>query len=307
MKLLSPLLILFVSCFPGVAQHKSVQERLGYPKDSKLVILHADDLGVSHSKNSASIDAIENGCVNSASIMVPCPWFPEMAAYATQHPDADLGLHLTLTSEWPVYKWGPVTPKEKVPGLVNKKGFFYSIADSVIMKASAKEVEEEMRNQVKRAMLFGIKPTHLDAHMYTALSSLDFVKAYIKIGKEFDIPVFLPREIENWIGVDPEAIADGNVIFNEIVTLMPKDLSDPQSFYLNSFKNIRPGLTYYIIHVAYDNDEMQAVTGGIKDWGSAWRQTEYNFFSSEECSKALKENNIHLVTWKEIKEKLLMQ
>ncbi|HKC37295.1 MAG TPA: ChbG/HpnK family deacetylase, partial [Chitinophagaceae bacterium] len=120
---------LFSTCI--FSQAKTIQERLGYPKDAKLVIIHADDLGVSHSENAASTTALEKGSVSSASIMVPCPWFPEIAAYALLHPAADLGLHITLTSEWKYYKWGPVTAKEKVPGLINKNGFLYSSVDSV--------------------------------------------------------------------------------------------------------------------------------------------------------------------------------
>src|SRR6187402_723051 len=130
------------------SQVKTIQERLGYPKGAKLVIIHADDLGVSHSENAASIIAMQKGSVSSASIMVPCPWFPEIAAYAQSDPSADLGLHITLTSEWKYYKWGPVTAKEKVPGLVNKNGFLYSTVDSVYQNATTLEVEEEMISQV---------------------------------------------------------------------------------------------------------------------------------------------------------------
>ena len=120
--ILLPVLLFYV--FIASAQ-LTLQEKLGYSKDTKLLIIHADDLGVSHSENEASIHAMENGSVNSASIMVPCPWFPEIAAYARTHPKADLGLHLTLTSEWKYYKWGPVVSKEKVPGIVNKGGFLF--------------------------------------------------------------------------------------------------------------------------------------------------------------------------------------
>ena len=289
------------------AQSKSIQERLGYPKDAKLVIIHADDLGVSHSENAASIMAMEKGSVSSASIMVPCPWFPEIAAYAQSHPAADLGLHLTLTSEWKYYKWGPVTAKEKVPGLVNKNGFLYSSVDSVHQNASAAEAETEMRNQVLRAMQFGIDPTHLDAHMGTALQKLDYLKAYIKIGHEFRIPVFIPKQLQILLKVKFDTlISDKDVLVDHILSASPPDFKNGfANFYTNGIKNLKPGLTYLIIHTAYDDAEMRAVTIDHPDWGAAWRQQDFNYFSGDECKKLLKENNIYVITWKEIRDKIV--
>lgn len=200
-------------------QQKSVQELLGYPKDAKLLFVHADDVGLAHSENAASISAMEKGCVNSASIMVPCPWFPEIAAYARVHPEKDFGLHITLTSEWKYYKWGPLTPAQNVPGLVNKNGFFYSSVESVVQNASPAEVEEEIRSQVKRAIQFGINPTHLDAHMYSVHHNVDFLKAFIKVGHEYKIPVFIYRQVENSLVINLDTIVSNNdVIFDTILT-----------------------------------------------------------------------------------------
>jgi chitin disaccharide deacetylase len=98
----------------GHAQTKTIAERLGYPADAKLLIIHADDLAVAHSVDAASFDALDKNAVTSASVMVPCPWLNEVAAYAKEHPNADLSLHLTLTSEWKIYRWGPVEAKDKV-------------------------------------------------------------------------------------------------------------------------------------------------------------------------------------------------
>lgn len=283
-------------------QCQSIQERLGYPKEAKLVILHVDDLGVSHAENAASISAMEKGCINSASIMVPCPWFMEIAQYAKNHPERDFGLHITLTSEWNNYKWGPVSPIQSVLSIVNKKGFLYSSVDSVKLMARANEVEEEIRNQVKRALQFGIKPTHLDAHMFTAIRKLDFLQAYMKVGREFKIPVFIPREAEEQLKLSLDRIVTKqDVIVDHVVTVMPENMkNNVNEFYVDSFRNIKPGLTYYIIHTAYDDNEMRAVTEGVSDWGSGWRQKEYDFFSSPACAKALQENNIYLISWKEI-------
>ena len=289
------------------SQVKSIQERLGYPKDAKLVIIHADDLGVSHSENAASISAMQKGSVRSASIMVPCPWFPEIAAYAQSNPSADLGLHITLTSEWKYYKWGPVTAKEKVPGLVNKNGFLYSTVDSVYQNASTAEVETEIRNQVIRAKQFGVDPTHLDAHMGTALQRFDYFKAYLKIGHEFKIPVFIPRLLEIPLKVKFDTIiSDRDVLVDHILSATPQDFKNGlANFYTNGIKNLKPGLTYLIIHTAYNDDEMRAMTIDHPDWGAAWRQEDFNFFTSPECKKVLSENNIYVITWKEIRDKIV--
>ncbi len=301
------IIIVLISFCSSIAfgQVKSIQEKLGYPKNAKLLIIHADDLGISHSENSASITAMEKGCVRSASIMVPCFWFPEIAAYA-QSNSSDLGLHLTLTSEWKYYKWGPVTPIAKVPGLVNKNGFFYSSVDTVLQNATGAEVEEEIRNQVKRALLFGVQPTHLDAHMGTVLYSVEFLKAYIKTGHEFRIPVFIPRQLETALKIKLDTMmSDKDVIVDYILTASPEDFrKGMKNFYTNGIKNIKPGLTYLIIHTAYDNDEMKAITVDHPDWGAAWRQQDFDFFSGPECANLLKENNIYVITWKEIRDKI---
>lgn len=288
------------------AQQKTIAERLGLPKNAKLLIIHADDVGVSHAVNAATVTAIEKGCVNSASIMVPCPWFVEIASYAREHPGLDLGLHITLTSEWSNYKWGPVTPLQQVPTLVNRQGFLYSTTDSVKQFASSDQVEEEIRNQVKRAIQFGIDPTHLDAHMGAALSKLDFLQAYVKVGREYKIPVFVPRGLDKYLNINfDNLLAKDEVIVDSVVSISPENMrSGASDFYPKALRNLGPGLTYFIIHTAHDNEEMRAVTKGFTDWGSAWRQTEFDFFTSPECGKLLKENNIHIVSWKQIRDKL---
>src|SRR6266849_7486101 len=128
----------------------SLAEKLGFPHDAKLLIVHADDVGVTHSVNSATIKGLESGLVNSLSLMVPCPWFPEIADYAKSHPDADFGLHLTLTSERVYYRWGPVAPADKVPSLVDQSGYFHHDWEEN-EHVNAKEVEVELRAQIERA------------------------------------------------------------------------------------------------------------------------------------------------------------
>ena len=156
------LLGLLWSTFPLVTSAQTLADRLGYAPDAKVVIIHADDLGETHAVNAAAIKALLGGTINSASLMVPCPWFPEIADYAKSHPDADFGLHLTLTSERVYYRWGPVAPADKVPSLVDENGYFYHDWEHH-EHVNANDVEVELRAQIERALAMGVRPTHLDS------------------------------------------------------------------------------------------------------------------------------------------------
>jgi chitin disaccharide deacetylase len=296
-------------CLAGhtYAQQKTIQERLGYPKNTKLVIIHADDLGVSHSENSASIKALETGSVSSASIMVPCPWFGEIAAYASAHPQADLGLHLTLTSEWKLYKWGSVTPKDQAASLADDKGFLFDALGPLYKNAKIDEVEKELRGQIERAKQFGINPTHFDSHMGSAFANPEFLKIYVKLGHEYKVPVLMNPEIAQfWLSLDPKnVLTDKDVIFDKVLIANPPDFAKGmEQFYSSTLKSVQPGLSYLILHAAYNNEEMQSVTVDHPDYGAAWRQADFNFFTSEVCKKLISEEHIQVITWREIKEKL---
>src|SRR2546426_6127685 len=170
--------LVVVSALP--AQTKTIAERLGYPPNAKLLILHADDLGAAHSVDAASFDAFDKGVISSASIMVPTPWIAEVAAYARAHPNADLGLHLTITSEWETYRWGSVESKDKVASLLDSSGTFPSEVQPVTKNAKVVEVERELRAQVERALALGIRPTHLDSHMGALFSTPELMATYVK-------------------------------------------------------------------------------------------------------------------------------
>src|SRR5882672_5049632 len=152
------LLGLFLFTFTVAASAQTLVERLGYTPGTKLIVVHADDLGETHSVNAAAIKALQGGTISSASLMVPCPWFPEIADYAQSHPDADFGLHLTLTSERVYYRWGPVAPADKVPSLVDHNGYFHHHWEEN-KHINAKEVEVELRAQIERALAMGVRPT----------------------------------------------------------------------------------------------------------------------------------------------------
>ncbi len=293
------LLLPIALCFSCTAQNTA--ERLGYQKDAILLILHGDDLGVAHSENLASIDAYENGGINSASIMVPCPWFPEIAEYGVKNPDFDLGLHLTLTSEWNTYKWDGVSSSSTIPSLLNKQKHFYASSEDVGQKANLAEVEIEIRAQVDRAIAFGLKPTHLDSHMGSLFQTPDLFKIYQKIGADYKIPVFIPDGSLKGVQVLIDAIQPGQIVVDNLAMLGPEVSVDQwQNHYLDIIRNLKPGLNEIIVHLAYDNDEMQAISIDHPDFGAAWRQRDYEVVLSQAFKNLIVERDVKLVTWRQI-------
>jgi predicted glycoside hydrolase/deacetylase ChbG (UPF0249 family) len=291
--------LLVVSTLP--AQTKTIAERLGHPAAAKLLIIHADDLAVAHSVDVASFDALEKGAVSSASVMVPSPWITEVAAYAKAHPNADLGLHLTLTSEWTTYRWGSVASAETVASLLDSAGTFPS--DEKIVAATAKppEVERELRAQIDRALALGIRPTHLDSHMGALFSTPELMATYVKVARDYHLPFLALRG-------DPRAapaapLTDKDVLLDAVIIAGPEVPRDQwKAFYLKSIAALKPGLTELIVHLGHDDSELQAVTVNHEPYGSAWRQRDYDVVMSPEFKKALKDHNVILVTWKEMQK-----
>ena len=303
---ISSLYILFT--FSLQAQ-TSLAERLGYSKDAKLLIIHSDDLAVAHSENQASFKAMKEGSVNSASVMVPCPWLKEVAEYAKANPNHDLGLHLTLTSEWQWYKWGPAAPRGEVPGLVDANGYFYDNCADVAKNAKPEEVERELRAQIEKSKALGLEPTHLDSHMgcifYTNPANL---ATYLKLSKEYGIPAMINHDMVNGIikqmpDLFKSYFDENTPVIDRVITASPEDYKKGmKQYYENVIRTLQSGVSVLLIHTAYENLETQGMMVNHVDWGAAWRQDDYNFFMSKACKKLLKEQNIKLVTWRKIQK-----
>ncbi|HEU0252926.1 MAG TPA: polysaccharide deacetylase family protein [Pyrinomonadaceae bacterium] len=285
----------------GQEAAKTVAERLGYPRDAKLLIVHADDLGMSHSVNAATIKAFESGLVNSGSIMVPCPWLSEIAAYARANPQADLGLHLTLTSEWTSFRWGPVTSSDKVKSLLDKDGFFRLTETEAAAHADPKEVELEITSQIERARALGIQPTHLDSHMGTLYQNKALFEVFLRVARANKLPV---RIAKSWfVRADflPSTLNPNDVYIDRVLDINPAVApGDWGKFYSEEIKKLEPGVTEVIIHLAYDDAEMQGATINHPNWGAAWRQRDFDYFTSADFRKLLQENNIKLITWRDL-------
>jgi len=283
------------------SQEKTIAERLGYPREAKLLIVHADDLGMAHSVNAATIKAFESGLVNSGSIMVPCPWFSEIAAYARANPQADLGLHLTLTSEWTSFRWGPLSPRDRVSSLLDKDGYFYLLETEAASHADPKEVELEITTQIERARAAGVQPTHLDSHMGTLYQNKALFEVFLRVARKYKLPVRVARTWFTRADFLPETLKADDVYIDRTLDINPTvAANDWARFYGDALKKLEPGVTEVVIHLAYDDGEMRGATFNHPDWGAAWRQRDLEFFTSETFRKLLQENQIKLITWREL-------
>ena len=294
-----------VLAIPAVAQNNpTVQERLGSPASARLLIIHADDLGMNHSVNRAIFEALDKGWVTSASILVPCPWFPEVVRYAKNHPDADLGIHQALNSEWNDFRWGPVSPKDKVPSLLDAQGYLPLDTPEVAKNAKVSEVETELRAQIDRAQASGVNLTHLDSHMGTLFASPDFFKVYLHMGYAYGLPVLFesvtPRQLP------PGYEVPSNEILVDSVLQMTPGVSakDWLDWYKKTLTPLKPGVYQLIVHLAYDDEEMRGATWDHPDWGAAWRQHDLDMVKSPEFRQFLKDQGFVLVKWKDLAKAL---
>lgn len=293
---------IFYSSIALIAQ-QSLAERLGYAATDKLLVIHADDLGVTHSENQASFEAIRAGSVNSASIMAPTPWLSEVADYVRQNPDHDFGMHLTLTSEWKWLRWGPVASISEVSSLVDENGFFYPDCATLAEHADPKEVEIELRAQVEQAIRMGIQPTHLDSHMGCLFWGRPaYFEAYLKVARDYGIPAMVSVEESRASGSEiRKYIQPSDILVDRIITANIPDYENGMAdFYTNVLRGLQPGVNVLLIHCAYDDRESQGMSVDHPHWGAKWRDADTNFFLSQACLKILHEEGIKLVTWREI-------
>ena len=291
----------FICSNNDVNQLHNLSELLGYKKNDKLLIIHADDLGLSSSVNQASFDALNNKYVNSASVMIPAPNTIEVADYFNENPDIDLGLHLTFTSEWKDYKWHGISQKDSISSLINSNGNFYEKKKDVIKNANPEHIRKELQAQIEYAISIGIKPTHLDSHEGVLFFSPEFFKIYLEVSEKNRLPVFVPKLLAAHFNDDfPQPknlvvvkmyMADKNISFENWA-----------GYYDSILNNLEPGLNEMIVHLGIDNNEMKKITSNRIAFGSKWRNLDYNIVSSPEFKASLIKNNIKLVTWREIKD-----
>ena len=280
------------------SHQKTVQERLGFPADARLLIIHADDLGMSHAVNRATFEALENHWITSSSILVPCPWFPEVAAWARTHQDADLGVHLAVNSEWTTFRWGPVSGREAVPSLLDKDGYLALEEEEVVAHAKPEDVEHELRAQVAFAKRAGVHLTHLDSHMATLFHSQALFDVYEKIGRAYALPLLMERRGMRAGAQSPWGTHDESALVDRIVEIDPGVPADAwEAAYEKMLAPLQAGVYQLIVHLGYDGDEMLGATADHPNWGSAWRQHDFDLVKSAKFQTFLRDQRFMPITW----------
>jgi predicted glycoside hydrolase/deacetylase ChbG (UPF0249 family) len=290
------------------ADRKTWAERLGWPADKRVLILHADDVGMCHEANAAAQRALTQGEYRSAAAMVPCPWFNEMAAWCGEHPDHDVGLHLTLTSEWRHYRWGPVAPPDRVKGLLDPFGYLHRDVAGVAKSATADEVAVEIRAQLARARRLGMRPTHVDTHMGTLYARPDYTRAYLKLAVDEQIPAMV-------VDMTPRTAAkfkdQGYPINDEMVKVLAdyplpklddfhavppgKTYEEKRQKFLEQVRTLPPGLHEIIFHPSVETEGLRRITG-------SWQQRvwEDRLMADPEVRAFWKDQGIVITDWKDV-------
>lgn len=269
--------------------------------ETKYLLVHADDAGLCHSENIATIDCLRKGIVNSYSIMTPCVGFDEIANFAKSNPEFDYGIHLTLTCEWETQKFGPILPIYEVPSLVDKNGYFFKTREELKSSASVIEMTLELEAQIAKAYDYGLTPSHLDSHMYSIGITRDFFSIYRNLGHKYNLPVFMNREVLSMVSKDSFIKESDFQIDHFHIGKYDDFISGTlEDYYYSVLDDLKPGLNILLLHPAYDNNEMRKITINHPNFGSKWRQSDFNFAISEKSKSKIEENNIQLIDWRTI-------
>jgi chitin disaccharide deacetylase len=281
-------------------KYGSIAERLGLAADVRALIINADDFGMCHDENEGAIEGLTHGIFTSATILVTCPWFEEAADFAREHPDADLGVHLTLTSEWPRYKWGPVLSARAVPSLVDERGYLWPDVPQVYAHARLEEAEAELRAQIEKARRAGIDVTHLDSHMGPLHLREDYHAIYLRLAREYRLPIRLTgRSVLERMGFREtieEIKRDGILHPDHFITNGPGSPAETESHWTRVIRELRPGITEIYCHPAYARAELRGCAHDAPQ-----RESDLAFFTSHEARRLIEEEAIRLMGYRELR------
>jgi predicted glycoside hydrolase/deacetylase ChbG (UPF0249 family) len=283
---------------------------LGYPPDARLLIPHIDDVGVCHGANRAFVELAGQGFVTTASVMVPCPWFPETVDLMHEQPELDLGVHLTLTSESRACRWRPISTAARKSGLIDPDGFMWPDVPSVRRHADRRAVETEMRAQIEAALAAGLDLTHLDTHMGAAAAP-EFVETYLELGREYRLPVLLPGRIESYVSVldmgpldtelYPRLLAEASAAAMPVIDVFAMGLAMRHLGCEDAFRQMveqaAPGVTYVSLHCSTPGDVER-----LHPHDAEWRIAEYRLFDQPDFLEWVAQQDAVLIGFRPIRE-----
>lgn len=287
---------------------------LGYGPDDRLVIFHADDVGMCHGSNQAFVALSAAGIVQTGSVMVPCPWAPELLQWCQRDPGLDIGVHLTLTSEWSGYRWGPLSTHAPASGLLDAEGYFPHRVEGLQAQLNVAAAVSEMQAQIERVQQAGIDFTHIDTHMGAAIIPA-LVDDYVAFGFTYRVPVLLPRQIDDyvrtlgltgpdegaWLAYAAAVEARGMPLVDWFRITPGYHLADRAddraTLYEDLLANLPSGVTYFSLHPNAPGDIETIVPER-----AYWRTFEYEYFRSTRLRTFLTEQHITPIGYRAIRE-----
>ena len=275
-----------------MADQRSLASRLGYSDDTKLVIMSCDDLGSCHGATVGVYQAIRDGMATCASIMMPAPW----ARYAADmYRGEDIGVHLTLNAEHPVYRWGPLT---HAPSLLSGEGGFPRSVDDLWEHADSTEVLRECRAQIERALAWGIDVTHLAPHLTSITVRPEFFDVYLELALEFSLPIRIPSTISAETAGFPfrQLAADEGIIFPDHFDHDWRASSRERV--LNAITSLQPGVTEIHVQPAIDTPEVRA----LGDTAVGWIDDLALVTTDTELRTALTDSGAVLIGYRELRD-----
>ena len=284
--------------------------RLGFAENDRVAIIHTDDIGMCQASVSAFADLWDFGLISSGAVMVPCPWFLKAAEYARAHPHADLGVHTTLTSEWQTYRWGPISTRDPLSGMIDEEGCFYHDSRPAQEHGDPNCVTHEIEAQVQRALAMGMQPTHLDTHMGT-VACPKFLRGYMQVALKYRLPPMIFRmEQAEWMarGLDQDTTNLAMMLCGYLESLgMPLldhifslDLDNPDGRLEEAkaaFAGLQPGITHFILHPSKDTPELRAI---CPDWRA--RAANYETFLNENLRGYIRSIGVQIIGYRQLQQ-----
>ncbi|NLG51403.1 MAG: ChbG/HpnK family deacetylase [Chloroflexi bacterium] len=284
-------------------------QRLGYAADTRVLLLHADDVGMCQSETQAMLDHAAFGLVRCGAIMATCPWVPMIARAAQDDPTLDLGVHVTLNCEWEGYRWGALSTRDPASGLLDEQGYLWRSVDALHAHMVPEAAIAEMRAQVEHLCRLGIDLTHIDTHMGAVIHPT-LASAYVRLAMEYELPVMVPRQMISGRGrhMPPEWAAtlsrlveeldrSGYPLIDQLASLSWEPEQRVEQ-YIRLIESLPPGITHLLFHAATPGPEIEAVTDG---WRT--RVADYHAFLDPRLRDYLMQRkDVAVIGYRELRE-----